>query len=423
MSLVVSIPESPGKRRALGAISTNTPTKLRESPAKAKFVAALVEAAPAPPLAAVFEAEPEAESRASPEAVAAPTAVVESAASSEAPPVSDEALDAEVAAITFIADTHEAALDARRKEFAVFRDIASLEAESATGETAEDDAEDAADALDFSPNADALLDEIEAELDGGAGGEAAPPAVEAAEAAVKTFEAAFEACEAAVKAEASSSPDSSMSIEALTEQFQTTLGEVEDERDEIYTAYQQKVDECTNLHEDVEAWSQRYDEILNEGRQLHAQFTARGERIKLMEREKLEDKARMEAMEKENSEVHRRAIRRNSARNSLSAPSATPTGAPRVRPAPAAGAGDRRPSAAGGRARDAAAGGGGGARARGLRGDGGAERAGGAPEARGRAGVEHAAAQRAEEARRGGDADGGGGGGEGGGPARVEPEA
>ena len=92
-----------------------------------------------------------------------------------------------------------------------------------------------------------------------------------------------------------------MSIEALTEQFQTTLGEVEDERDEIYTAYQQKVDECTNLHEDVEAWSQRYDEILNEGRQLHAQFTARGERIKLMEREKLEDKARMEAMEKENS--------------------------------------------------------------------------------------------------------------------------
>ena len=98
----------------------------------------------------------------------------------------------------------------------------------------------------------------------------------------------------ATKAEAASSPDSSMSIEALTEQFQTTLGEVEDERDEIYTAYQQKVDECTNLHEDVEAWSQRYDEILNEGRQLHAQFTARGERIKLMEREKLEDKARME---------------------------------------------------------------------------------------------------------------------------------
>ena len=88
---------------------------------------------------------------------------------------------------------------------------------------------------------------------------------------------------AAVKAEAASSPDSSMSIEALTEQFQTTLGEVEDERDEIYTAYQQKVDECTNLHEDVEAWSQRYDEILNEGRQLHAQFTARGERIKLMD--------------------------------------------------------------------------------------------------------------------------------------------
>ena len=407
-TLSVSIPESPGKRRALGAISTNTPTKLRESPAKAKFVAALVEAAPAPPLAAVFEAEPEAESRASPEAVAAPTAVVESAASSEAPPVSDEALDAEVAAITFIADTHEAALDARRKEFSVFRDIASLEAESATGETSEDDAEDAADALDFSPNADALLDEIEAELDGGAVGEAAPPAVEAP---------------VATKAEAASSPDSSMSIEALTEQFQTTLGEVEDERDEIYTAYQQKVDECTNLHEDVEAWSQRYDEILNEGRQLHAQFTARGERIKLMEREKLEDKARMEAMEKENSEVHRRAIRRNSARNSLSAPSATPTGAPRVRPAPAAGAGDRRPSAAGCGARHAAAGGGGGARARGLRGDGGAERAGGAPEARGRAGVEHAAAQRAEEARRGGDADGGGGGGEGGGPARVEPEA
>ena len=278
-TLSVSIPDSPGKRRALGAISTNTPTKLRESPAKAKFVAALVEAAPAPPLAAVFEAEPEAESRASPEAVAAPTAVVESAASSDAPPVSDEALDAEVAAITFIADTHEAALDARRKEFAVFRDIASLEAESATGETSEDDAEDAADALDFSPNADALLDEIEAELDGGAGGEAAPAAVEAP---------------VATKAEAASSPDSSMSIEALTEQFQTTLGEVEDERDEIYTAYQQKVDECTNLHEDVEAWSQRYDEILNEGRQLHAQFTARGERIKLMEREKLEDKARME---------------------------------------------------------------------------------------------------------------------------------
>ena len=232
-TLSVSIPESPGKRRALGAISTNTPTKLRESPAKAKFVAALVEAAPAPPLAAVFEAEPEAESRASPEAVAAPTAVVESAASSEAPPVSDEALDAEVAAITFIADTHEAALDARRKEFAVFRDIASLEAESATGETAEDDVDDESDALDFSPNADALLDEIEAELDGGAGGEAAPPAMEAP---------------VATKAEAASSPDSSMSIEALTEQFQTTLGEVEDERDEIYTAYQQKVDECTNLH-------------------------------------------------------------------------------------------------------------------------------------------------------------------------------
>ena len=289
-TLSVSIPESPGKRRALGAISTNTPTKLRESPAKAKFVAALVEAAPAPPLAAVFEAEPEAESRASPEAVAAPTAVVESAASSDAPPVSDEALDAEVAAITFIADTHEAALDARRKEFAVFRDIASLEAEAATGETSEDDADDAADALDFSPNADALLDEIEAELDGGAGGEAAAPATEGAKAAGRGPTAA----DAAVKAEAASSPDSSMSIEALTEQFQTTLGEVEDERDEIYTAYQQKVDECTNLHEDVEAWSQRYDEILNEGRQLHAQFTARGERIKLMEREKLEDKARME---------------------------------------------------------------------------------------------------------------------------------
>ena len=54
-ALRVSVPESP-KRRALGAISTNTPTKLRESPAKAKFVAALVEAAPAPPLAAVFGA-------------------------------------------------------------------------------------------------------------------------------------------------------------------------------------------------------------------------------------------------------------------------------------------------------------------------------------------------------------------------------
>ena len=100
-----------------------------------------------------------------------------------------------------------------------------------------------------------------------------------------------------------------MSIEALTEQFQTTLGEVEDERDEIYTAYQQKVDECTNLHEDVEAWSRRYDEILNEGRQLHAQFTARGERIKLMEREKLEDKARMEVR---NSGAIPAQFRRNS---------------------------------------------------------------------------------------------------------------
>ena len=294
-TLSVSIPESPGKRRALGAISTNTPTKLRESPAKAKFVAALVEAAPAPPLAAVFEAEPEAESRASPEAVAAPTAVVESAASSGAPPVSDEALDAEVAAITFIADTHEAALDARRKEFAVFRDIASLEAESATGETAEDDAEDAADALDFSPNAARCSTRSR-------------PSSTAAPAARRRRRRWRR--RAPRKAEAASSPDSSMSIEALTEQFQTTLGEVEDERDEIYTAYQQKVDECTNLHEDVEAWSQRYDEILNEGRQLHAQFTARGERIKLMEREKLEDKARMEVR---NSGAIPAQFRRNSA--------------------------------------------------------------------------------------------------------------